>query len=706
MEVSINSVWNFEEVEGFTNGPYRLLAIMLQSSEFIIFPLLESKKINRPSLLHVSFFEDAYKERKIKSTEFNLPSHQLINETQIDKKHIKIRDANFAKIEALIGDVNFLYDMSNKKTVRALNKHALFVGSDRKSISRLLNRYWFFGQSKNAFLPAYKNCGGEGKDRIAKGSSLGAPTSSRTLALVPSSKFLLQDIDKENIKKSLKKHHLRPKGKSLRASYKEMLREHYASNIRDASMFNTQPSIPSYRQFTYWKNKLFSADTIIKSIFTERDYLQNKRALLGHATQRTPLPGSCFEIDATVADIHIVSEFGNHNLLGRPTIYSVVDRASRMIVGFHVSLYHASWLSAQQALANCFLPKSEYCKRYGINITDAEWPCSHIPQRLLCDNGEMIGLKPKEKVSPMTELSFAPPYRPDEKGIVEQVFRLLNLEVMHDMLGSTRGGQVVRGSRDPRKDAIYTLNEVITKLIEAVLEHNRSIFDDLATSNRLIIDNNLSPTPINFWKIHMLEHQHALKKPDPMEVCARLLSPVSVSMTEYGIKYRNLYYTCEYVEEKNLGAIARTRGRWSMDGRVNKDTTNIIYVRLTKEQGFTECKLLPRSKHLANVTMADIDFSQDWLDKQKRIRPVSEESIDTRQQRAVTQKEAKSRLKNVNATYRERSKDIRANRNKEIELLDVSNNTNIKQPLNPKTDSLIQSNKVVRLIPRSNREKK
>lgn len=672
----------------------------------VVFPLIDSKKIHRPSLISTTSFQDAYTKKQIESTEYNIPSYQLIHDDQIKTKHLELRDKNFSKIEGLIKNINFLYDISNSKNVPALTQHAKLVSSDRKSISRLLNRYWFFGQNKNALLPAYKNCGGTGKHRTAKGSSLGAPTKPRTLAIAPNSKFLLQSSDKDNIRKALKKHHLKPKGKSLRASYNEMLREYYANNIREANIFNVQPCVPSYRQFTYWKKKLFSADTIIRSTFTERDYLQNKRSLLGHSTENTPLPGSCFEIDATVADIHIVSEFGSHNLLGRPTIYSVIDRASRMIVGFHVSLYFASWKAAQQALANCFLPKSEYCKRYGINIIDAEWPCAHIPQRLICDNGEMIGLKPKQIVTPMTELNFAPSYRPDCKGIVEQTFRLLNLEVTHDMLGSTRGGQVVRGSRDPRKDAIYTLNEVITELIEAVLEHNRSIFDDLATSNRLIIDNNLSPTPINFWNIHMQQHQHALKKASQNEIWARLLSPATVSMTESGILYRNLYYTCDYIEKNNWGSIARSNGRWSMDARINEDTSDVIYVQLTRDQGFTECRLLHRSKNLAGVTMADIDLSQDWLDNKKKTRPISVESIEVRKQRVAKKKLAKLRMKNTSATYTERSKNIRANRSSEIKSQALSETTNNHLPSDQMIDHPAPSNKVVRFIPRSNRDNK
>lgn len=54
------------------------------------------------------------------------------------------------------------------------------------------------------------------------------------------------------------------------------------------------------------------------------------------------MPGSCFELDATVLDVHIVSEFNRNHVLGRPTVYCVVDKESRMMVGLHVSMEYAS----------------------------------------------------------------------------------------------------------------------------------------------------------------------------------------------------------------------------------------------------------------------------------------------------------------------------------------------------------------------------
>ena len=47
-------------------------------------------------------------------------------------------------------------------------------------------------------------------------------------------------------------------------------------------------------------------------------------------------PGSRFEIDATIADLYLVSTSSRRNIVGRPIIYLVIDVFSRMIVGFYI----------------------------------------------------------------------------------------------------------------------------------------------------------------------------------------------------------------------------------------------------------------------------------------------------------------------------------------------------------------------------------
>lgn len=477
----------------------------------------------------------------------------------------------------------------------------------------------------------------------------------------------------------------------------------------DAYYLDTIPGVPSYRQFINWSKKIFDQHEIVKFRTSETDYLRNKRAVEASITDRTPLPGSCFEIDATVADVHIVSELRRNHVIGRPTIYSIIDRASRMIVGFHVSLYHASWKAARQALANAFSSKIEYCQQFGIEISEDDWPCSHLPQRLICDNGEMIGLKPQELIVPLTELQIAPPYRPDCKSLVERRFGYLNDKSLHRLLGSSRGGKIIRGSPDPRKSAIYTLREITTLLIRDVIEHNKEIFDDLALTSHLLIENDLTPTPINYWNVHLSNYRHALKKAGVDEINARLLPREEVSMTRSGVLFNEMYYSCQRVRDENLAAIARNHGRFKLEARVNYDDTSYIYVRLKDNEGFTRCDILERSKEFKGMPLAEVYYLQDWLDDKKRKQLITTSSIDNLthkenlQQSAIKSAKQAPKLK----TKSERTKNVKQRRRDEIELIETQAQQELSSPESLKDSSKVEgrsfSNQVTTLPRRKNK---
>jgi putative transposase len=676
MELPRNSVWELKGSDLAEDGLYRILEIMHDVASVILFSLNTESTITRPFAISMETFIEHVKNKKAEKSELKLPSFLLVAEENIAKEHIVRRDKNYALIEDIVSDRAFIFDYATKKRIPHLAEHAKKVGIDRKALSRLLTQYWRYGQDKMALLPAFSKSGGSGKDRKATGKPLGSPKQPRTLAVERSVKYIITDIDKSKFKKALKKYYLKQTRLTLSKTYKNMLIDSYADEVRIANACCKPPAVPTLKQFNYWSKKIFTKDEFVKGRTTENDHLRNKRGLLGSVIQDSYLPGTHFEIDATVADVHIVSELGAQHVLGRPTIYIVIDRASRMVVGMHVSLFHASWRAARQALSNCFLSKSRYCEEFGVDINDSEWPCSHIPKELVCDNGEMIGLQPKKALNPMTKLSFTPPYRPDCKGVVEKRFDILNKEVIHEFLGTTRGGNVIRGSRDPRKDAIYTLKEVTVEIIKAVLEHNKSIFDDLAFSSPLLVENDLPPTPINYWKIHLAKHKHELQAAFPDEVISRLLPPAQVSMTRSGIHFNGLYYSCLEAEERNLASVARSSGQWRLEARIDENTTNHIYVRLDKNHSFTTCYLLSRSRMFKDKSMYESDFIQDWLDSKKELTPISVTSIDDHQNRQKMTKNAKERSKNAEKiTFSEKTKNVRQRRTNELQAT-----TNVIQP--------------------------
>lgn len=699
MELPKNSVWRVNNSDLLEDGLYRLLDIMQDVESVILFSLEDSSQIVRPMAVSLEGFIESVSSHKAKKTHYKLPTYLLVDEENVSDEHIGRRDKNYDLIKGIAFSRAFIFDYATKKRVPQLAAYAKEIGVDRKSLARLLTLYWRNGQNKMALLPAFANSGGSGRERTPTTKPLGAPKQPRTIGVDRAEKYIVSDNDKKKFEKALKTYYLKESGLTLAKTYENLLKDSYSKEVKIAEARGVPPLVPTDNQFSYWCTKLFSKEQIIKQRTSENDYLRNKRGALGSITDRSYLPGGHFEIDATVADVHIVSEFGPQYVLGRPTIYIVADRASRMIVGMHVSLYHASWQAARQALANSFLTKSDYCKSFGIDIENSEWPCAHLPKELVCDNGEMIGIQPQKVLTPMTQLSFTPPYRPDCKGVVEKRFDIINKEVVHELLGTTRGGQVVRGSRDPRKDAIYTLSEVTTEIIKAVLEHNRSILDGLAFSSPLLIENNLSPTPLNYWKIHIAKHKHELQSANSDEVIARLLPPAEVSMTRSGIYFKGMYYSCSEVEERNLASVARSSGRWRLEARIDENTTNYIYVRLDKNREFIRCNLLPRSRMMGDKSMYEAEFILDWLDSKKELTPITTTSIDDHKHRQEVTRQAKQRSKDAeNVSFRDKTSNTRQRRKEELEAT-----TNMIAPdseisvTNNSPDSFPLGNKIIPL---------
>ena len=64
-----------------------------------------------------------------------------------------------------------------------------------------------------------------------------------------------------------------------------------------------------------------------------------------------------------------------------------------MICGIYVGLESGSYLGAMMALLNATTDKVEFCKQYGIEIEEKDWPVHHLPESITADRGELEGGK-------------------------------------------------------------------------------------------------------------------------------------------------------------------------------------------------------------------------------------------------------------------------------------------------------------------------
>lgn len=106
------------------------------------------------------------------------------------------------------------------------------------------------------------------------------------------------------------------------------------------------------------------------------DYQRNKRPLFGSAMSWRDKIGA-FQMDATQADIYLVSSVDKSAVIGRPNIYMAVDTTTQLIAGIYVGL-DAGEQAVINCLANAATDKVEFCQKYGIDIKPDEWPNTGI----------------------------------------------------------------------------------------------------------------------------------------------------------------------------------------------------------------------------------------------------------------------------------------------------------------------------------------
>lgn len=697
MQVELNSVWQIKNLDGLGDGLYRVLQLYTEEHIVILFPLLDSKALQRPLKLDFDLLNEVIKVGDAQLSSYELPYYQLLSEDDISESHLVKRNEKYSLIIDLISVPHFLLNLVEQPRSELVSLHAKTHNTYVQNVYRALNLYWKYGQERNALLPSYKNSGGRGKSRIAGEIKRGSPIQLSSPSIKVPAGVNTTEFDKKLFIKAMKEFGL--KGEKVRFSrvYDKMLKEykHYADELIAAESEFREAQVPNYRAFVYWVKKLIPADTLIRKQTNQGDFDRNKRSLRGSATDHTEVPGSCFELDATVLDVHIVSDFQRNHVLGRPTVYCVVDKESRMIVGLHVSMEYASWRAGRQALINSFTSKKEYCAEFGIEIEEADWPCNHIPQRLLCDRGEFICKDAENLAVPLIgHLSIAPPYRAELKGIVEHRFNILNEKLVHELLGTTKGRHYVRGDKDPRLDATFTLREVTKLLIDEVLEHNSSIFKGLAKQSTLLIESGLSPTPLNYWHLHVKAQRHALSRADEAHIRSRLLPTIKVTMTGKGIRLNDqMYYDSGHADFEAWKVIARNNGSWQLDALVDHDNSSFIFVRLEEESGFTRCYLLKESANFAHRHQADILYFEDWIKLEKNKAKPTAKSIERHQRRNQVIENAKEEaaLAPSLGSKSERTKGMKARRREAILAQRVEDGECQLHQANPDMESGISS---------------
>jgi putative transposase len=576
------------------NAQYRVLHIEVGRSdmtrEIYLFKL--DGKGGPPISMRLQRFQDLLTAGDIRVGQYSSAYWMSDDDAELNEKAIETREYCWALIAPLVRDPDitgiFLADFRGrliKTRIEAIRLDGMgFIKRElpdflaqkwiktgklpkptKKQVYDALYAYWKDGQVKNALLGKYANCGSSGR-REPGTKKRGAPN------LLVRSKHdvdaLGVNVDQEHLRNIQFAYDTFKIGCHLTKAdaYRRMQSACYSASVeRDGLIYSEllpADQYPTWDQFAYWCRAYEKDFKVRVAAAGKKNFEQKKRQTSGTVTDNVQFPAEIFEIDASIANIWLVSRFNRHRLVGKPVVYFVVDRFSSMITGIHVALEGPSWNAARLALFWTMRDKVEYCAHYGITITADQWPCREKPDLLVSDSGEMLSRAAKESLQNKLEIEseFNGYGRPERKPLVESRFRFVQGKTEWTAGAYKENAKKWKEETglDPRLDAALTLREFTQILILEVLDHNNNQrIETLPYAMRMA---EVSPYRRDVYNWGLQKLRPSVRREDDIARLYRSLLPHRMaSITGDGLYFDNTYYVPTVEDYRELLSLARVR---------------------------------------------------------------------------------------------------------------------------------------------------
>jgi hypothetical protein len=664
----INDIISIEEA----NGEKQIERILwIDEGNVICYTINVEKEKALPIKRKISDLQQLYAEQLLSFIDNDPYGFIYQDEEQLSEKNKMLRDERWECIEHMVLQEPEIYESETRGSLirMAMEK----TGKTKRLLYKYMIQYWQRGKVKNALLPDYQNSGGKGKEKICTNKKNGRP---RKFAKIIGEGIVITDEIKRIFEVSVKRFYHTTNKNPLAYTYDQMLKTFFVADYRydngvKKPILLEQDKLPTLRQFRYWYEKTYQSEEKLRKRKGNRKYELEDRAVLGTSVGELYGPGTKYQIDATVADVYLVSSFNRNWIIGRPVIYVVIDVFSRMVVGLYVGLEGPSWLGAMMALANTASDKVSYCKQYGVEITKDDWDCHYLPQTLLADRGELEGYNVERLISAFNmKVENTPPYRADWKGIVEQHFKIIHTKVKPFLPGSVDRDVIVRGDRDYRLDATLTLEEFTSVIIRCVLYHNNHHWLKHYNQDEMMIQDEVALIPRELWKWGIKNRFGKLRSYSEDIVKLHLLPTAKARVTYKGIEFKKMRYSSERALKEGWFGEARQKS-WQIP--ICYDPRNMSHIYLPSEDGlsYEVATLLDHQKKYKGKTIEEVEylFAYETLKQQEYAHEEIQQKVDLASEiEHIVQKAKKSTdQEKVEMSNAQKVKGIRDNRSMEKE---------------------------------------
>ena len=257
---------------------------------------------------------------------------------------------------------------------------------------------------------------------------------------------LLEDEREALLKACIDDFYLRPERPSLSALQLEVKRR-FAEHALTA---------PNYRTLVRRVEALDARSSLRRREGAKK--AREKYQAVNTSSLKPQRPLELVQIDHTLVDVIVVDQ-ERRRPIGRPWLTLAVDVKTRMVAGFHVSLWAPSTLSICMALTHAVLPKAPWLADRELNSLD--WPVSGLPGTLHVDNAREFHSEALTRGCQEYGISLEhrPPGQPHFGGHVERLIGTM-MGAVHLLPGTTFSDVKQKGSYDAEARALLTLSEL------------------------------------------------------------------------------------------------------------------------------------------------------------------------------------------------------------------------------------------------------
>lgn len=577
----------------------------------------------------------------------DLPDWMLRADVAFPRKTLDSRDRSFESIRPIVDRLEeFLLGSERNRLVQERAKE---LGCSRETLYRRLNRFLRHGQHINALLPEYHRCGcssPEGRGSVKRGAPRRDGFMGRNVAA--------EDV--RNIEFVIRKWYLPTDSRrTLKDCYYEMLLPtFYSTGQRAMPTGKVTPALydhddrPSLHQFRYYARKFLDRSGIRPGQIrrARSEYQKDFEGRTGTAP-RPEGPGHVFQLDSTPLDMELRSRFCSSQtlLVGRATVYQVIDAFSNVTVGLYVCLGEPSWANARLALYCAIRRKGEaFFAELGMELPEEDLPEGGVPQILFVDNQEFATAL-SETVGRDLQIivQYGRARRGDDKGPIEFELGQLNLELksLDGYIPKDRGRP---GRRNPKRDALFTLEEVYQHLMRIVINRNHHRDLPYERLDEQMIRDGVAPTAMSIWRWGIRHRPWLGKVMDDRQLYLSLLERGVARVEREGLIFEGCIYVCQ--EVRDLGLQDRKPRRHcspQLEVRYLRHTARYIIVVLP-DGSFAWATLSARFQRFLRCSFDEIEIRlhEEAREKAARETPALEHKLAVKEEMAEKAKAARA----------------------------------------------------------------